>query len=116
MQPTKNQQWVLNPDGRKSLVSAKLALDRKFMKKHNLTACEPPSDSDPVLEKPPIPVILNAPEKPENAQIGKELSEQLFGRTSDETDDDDDLLSAAGLSELASENPIEKELKPKKSK
>lgn len=113
MELTINQRWVLNPDGRKSIISAKFADDKKFMRKHGLEITTPPMNGEHILEKPVIPVSINKPESKQNAQMGKELHDQLFGRDESE-DDNDSLLNASGLSDLAEEVKPE-QVKPKKS-
>lgn len=118
MELTKNQVWVLNPDGRKSIISAKLASDRKFMRKHELEITTAPTNGEHILEKPVIPVSINKPENPVNAQMGQDLHDQLFGKakTDDEDTDENSLLSQSGLSELGNDLTVTEPVKETKTK
>ena len=64
-----NQRIVVNPDGRQSIVSYKLATDPKFMIKHKLQLLDK-------YEGNPTPVALNNPSK-SNTKQEAEIMKQL---------------------------------------
>lgn len=92
-----NQRVVVNPDGRQSIISVKLATDPKFMSKHKLQLLDK-------YEGNPTPVALNKPSK-SNAQQEADIMKQLGITQKDIHATDDVVTDEVELDLEISDNP-----------
>lgn len=102
-----NQRVVINPDGRQSIISAKLAMNPNFMAKHRLQLLEK-------YEGNPAPVAINIPQTKSNKAQEAKLMEQMGIDPSDLTSDTDTDATELNLDESATLTPAPKTPKPTK--
>lgn len=96
-----NQRVVINPDGRQSIISAKLAMNPNFMAKHRLQLLEK-------YEGNPAPVAINIPQSKSNKAQEAKLMQDLGIDPEDLTSGNDTDATELNLDESATLAPAPK--------